>query len=145
MQKGVGPSAARLQELSYRDWPFVFCLRVSPDGSAQYEASFNCIGATPEPGQVGCQHRNGSLTKQQVDAIWSTLCSKGLEKYSSAREPAFGPGGCASLDFKADGKSFGLSESEQTRSLFTTIRHLQPGQIRQQLESKSAREQRALK
>jgi len=144
-QRATAPSRSSLEELSYQDWPFQYSLRVLADGSADYQASFNCVAATPEPGQLGCQHLEGHLSKKQMEGLWSGLCATHPERYSAVKNSAPGPGAGASLELQFAGKSMWLSDSEPSHLVFTALNRLHPGAIRKRLESMRAQEERALK
>jgi hypothetical protein len=144
-RSATAPSVGKLQELLYLDWPFQYSLRVKPDGSAEYNASLNCVGATPEPGQLGCQHMNGDLSAKEVGQLWSELSATHPENFLTPKSPTRGPGAGRSLDLKFDGKSACIKDSRQSDLAFDAINRLHPGAIHKQLESKRTAEEKALK
>lgn len=144
-QRAKGPSLGQLQELAYHDSPFQYSVTVKPDGSGEYRASFNCVSATPEPGQLGCQHLDGNLSAKEVGLLRSGLRATHAERFLTTSRPEPGPGAGRTLELKFDGKSATISESGQSKAVFKALDRLHPGAVRKKLESKRAIEERALK
>lgn len=130
-----------LSAISYREFPFVYSLQVKPDGSGEYDASLNCVMATPEPGEVGCQHLKGSVSRKQVEALWSRLRQTDLEKFPLS-EASGVPRRGRELKVSYAGRS--VSAPAKAETVFLAVENSHPGQIRKRLEAMLAKAEAAL-
>lgn len=130
-----------LSAISYRELSFAYSLQVKPDGSGEYDASLNCVMATPEPGEVGCQHLKGSVSRQQVESLWSRLRQTDLEKFPLS-EASGDPIRGRELKVSYGGRS--VSAPAEAETVFLAVENSHPGEVRKRLEAMLAKAEAAL-
>ncbi len=134
-----------LKEFSYSDFPFYYSLEVQSDGSGTYTSSYDCVGATAEPGRVGCQHLEGKVTRQKVEQLWTRLRAAHPEHFPPelfGKGPAgFSPG----LYLSFGKQRVALTDARKTKQLFASLAELHPHEILQEMKAKRAAQEQALK
>lgn len=126
---------SELREFSYSMFPVQYSLKVCPDGSGSYEASYDCVMATPEPGKPSCQHLRGKVSKEQVQLLWARLQKAHLDHLEAT--PANRP---ALLMIRYANQTVIESDPEQAARIFASLGKLQPGKVIERLKTLQAEE-----
>lgn len=135
-----------LTALSYGAWPFQYSLEVKPNGAGRFNASFACVGATSEPGRVGCQHAEGGVTSAQARNLWSRLRQAGADRILATPGAMFrGPGMGEAPGLRIEYGGRWLEIALPAESVIAALEQSHPGEIRRRLEAEREKAERSLK